>query len=261
MLLENQLPHNAIALLQHSYKFVNQEWQHIPRDSSPDQGFEPKFRESCITKMSGWVVSQHREMNLGSGFDTASSVLHEIDVVVQQSNGLNNILGIFELKNRYAQPPEKNDVIVFFAKILDYLCLSPSLILSKMVPIFLSSYPFAKSGLAACLGLGIYPVGPSLRPLPILIDNAMRMKSELDRGVVLSTRNKELFDEFFDELSYMYSLLAEADLNTRFDFVNDETLSIHASGVVTATSLAEKLLMLNGECTHLLELFRVAKRG
>jgi hypothetical protein len=260
MLLENQLPPNAIALLQHSYKFVNQEWQHIPRDSSPDQGFEPKFRESCITKMGGWVVSQNREMNLGSGFDTASSVLHEIDVVVQQNND-GNILGIFELKNRSAQPPDKNDVIVFFSKILDYLCLSPSLILSRVVPVFLSSYAFSQSGLAACLGLGIHPVGPSLRPLPILMDNAMRMVSELDKGISLPPKEKEAVDEFRTEISYMASLLAEADINTRFDFVNDETLAIHSSGAPPDVPLAGQLLVLNGECSRLLEVFRAAKRG
>jgi hypothetical protein len=52
----------------------------VPRDGSPDQGFEPKLRESCINKLGGWVVSQHREMNLGLGLMTASGVLHEIDV-------------------------------------------------------------------------------------------------------------------------------------------------------------------------------------
>jgi hypothetical protein len=55
----------------------------LQRDGSPDGGFELKLRESCIVKMNGWVVSQHREMNLGMGLVTASGVLHEIDVVAQ----------------------------------------------------------------------------------------------------------------------------------------------------------------------------------
>ena len=52
-------------------------------------------------------------MNLGMGLMTASSVLHEVDVVAQREP----TLGILELRNRAWWPPEKNDVIVFFAKI------------------------------------------------------------------------------------------------------------------------------------------------
>src|SRR5207249_2028948 len=81
--INKPLPDAALALLKHCYRFVNADWQHVPRDETPDQGFEPKFRDSCVQKLSGWVVSQHREMNLGGGFLTASGVLHEIDGVMQ----------------------------------------------------------------------------------------------------------------------------------------------------------------------------------
>jgi hypothetical protein len=112
MLLRIETPVSAPALdlLRHCYRFVNEEWQHLPRDGSVDQGFEVSLRESCIAKLAGWVVSQHREMNLGMGLITASGVLHEIDVVAQHEP----TVGILELKNRAAWPPEKNDVIVFF---------------------------------------------------------------------------------------------------------------------------------------------------
>ena len=180
--VEKPAPEPALVLLRHCYRFVNEDWQHLPRDESPDQGFEKKLRESCITKLAGWVVSQHREMNLGMGLITASGVLHEIDVVTQREPAV----GILELKNRPESPPEKNDVIVFFAKILDYLCFTPAVLRSYLVPIFVSSYAFEQSGLAACLGLGIHPIAPQLRPLPILIDNANRMLDEMDRGVALS---------------------------------------------------------------------------
>src|SRR2546423_1234764 len=68
---EPPLPASALKLLRHCYSFVNEEWQHLPRDGSTDQGFEVRLRESCVTKLVGWVVSQHREMNLGMGFLTA----------------------------------------------------------------------------------------------------------------------------------------------------------------------------------------------
>jgi hypothetical protein len=67
--IEKPLPAPALDLLRHCYRFVNEEWQHLPRDGSADQGFEAKLRKSCIVKLIGWVVSQHREMNPGDGAD------------------------------------------------------------------------------------------------------------------------------------------------------------------------------------------------
>ena len=103
--IENLTLATALKLLRHCYRFVNEEWQHLPRDSSADQGFEAKLRESCIAKLTGWVISQPREMNLGMGLMTASSVLHEVDVVAQREP----TMGVLELKNRAGWPPVKND--------------------------------------------------------------------------------------------------------------------------------------------------------
>jgi hypothetical protein len=43
---------------------------------------------------------------------------------------------------RLPSPQEPDDVIVFFAKILDYLCFSPTLLRSHLVAIFVSCYAF-----------------------------------------------------------------------------------------------------------------------
>ena len=255
--VETPVPRPALDLLRRCYLFVNEDWQHLPRDESADQGFEAKLRESCIAKLVGWVVSQHREMNLGMGLITASGVLHEIDVVAQ----LEPTVGILELKNRADWPAEKNDVIVFFAKILDYLCLTPALLRSYLVPIFVSSYAFEQSGLAACLGLGIHPVAPQLRPLPILIDNANRMIAEMDKGLTLSSEDTLAFDDFRAKLRNMSSLLAGADANNRFDYFNDLTIAVHAFGGVDVTELADELWALNGECSRLIHVFKAAKGG
>ena len=64
LLIEKSLPASALSLLRHCYLFVNEEWQHVARDELADQGFETRLRESCIAKLDGWVISQHREMNL-----------------------------------------------------------------------------------------------------------------------------------------------------------------------------------------------------
>lgn len=188
---EVELPQSAIRLLRHSYLFVNERWQHLNREPIPDQSFEAKFRESCV-QQPGWVVSQNRELHLGSNLVTVSSVLHEIDLVAQDEQ----FRGIFELKNRQADPPEKNDVIVFWAKLLDYLCFNPSLLKQVLVPTFLSAFAFEYTGLGACLGLGIHPVAPGLRPVPLLVDNARRMKVERDRGLELPAHEWDAYEEF-----------------------------------------------------------------
>jgi hypothetical protein len=206
-------------------------------------------------KLTGWVVSQHREMNLGTGFGTASGVLHEIDIVVQNEPAM----GILELKNRPGWAPDKNDVIVFFAKILDYLCLTPALLRSRLVPIFVSSYAFDRSGLAACLGLGIHPVAPQLRPLPILMDNAKRMLNELNAGVKVPLEDEGALDDFCSQINRISSVLAGAEANTRFTCLNDSALAVHAFGDLPVSELADELRTLNGECARLLEVFRAAK--
>jgi hypothetical protein len=255
--IEKPLPAPALDLLRHCYRFVNEEWQHLPRDGSVDQGFEVKLRESCVVKLNGWVVSQHREMNLGMGLITASGVLHEIDVIAQHEP----TVGILELKNRAGWQPEKNDVIVLFAKILDYLCLTPALLRAYLVPIFVSSYAFQQSGLAACLGLGIHPVAPQLRPLPILLDNANRMTTEMDKGLALSSADALAFDDFCAKLANMLSLLAGADTNNRFDYFNDLTIAVRAFGGVDVEELADDLRTLNSECSRLIQVFKTAKGG
>jgi hypothetical protein len=255
--IETPLPAPALALLRHCYRFVCEEWQHLPRDDSPDQGFEAKLRESCVNKMVGWVVSQHREMNFGMGLITASGVLHEIDVVAQHQP----TVGILELKNRAAWPPDKNDVIVFFAKILDYLCLTPALLRTYLVPIFISSYSFEQSGLAACLGLGIHPIAPQLRPMPILLDNANRMITEIDKGLAVSSEDALALDDFCAKLTNILSLLAGADANNRFDFFNDLTIAVRSFGGVDVDEVADDLRLLNSECSRLIQAFKEARGG
>jgi hypothetical protein len=257
LLIEKPPPAPALALLRHCYRFVNDEWQHLHRDSSPDQGFEAKLRESCIAKLSGWVVSQHREMNFGKALMTASGVLHEIDILAQHEP----TVGILELKNRAGSPPDKNDVIVFFAKILDYLCLTPVILRAYLVPIFVSSYALEQPTLAACLGLGIHPVAPQLRPLPLLLHNANCMSNEIDNGLVLSSVDERALDDFCAKLKNMFSLLAGADANNRFDYFDDLRIAVRAFGEVDVQELAYEMRKLNSECSRLIQIVKAAKRG
>jgi hypothetical protein len=103
------LPEDTLDFMRHCYKFVAFDWQHAVREPLPDQGFEQRFRESCVSRFIGWNVSQERELRLGSGLDAASGVYHEVDIVAEHQE----VLIILELKNRQGTLPEKNDIIVF----------------------------------------------------------------------------------------------------------------------------------------------------
>ena len=194
-------------------------------------------------------------MRLGDGLDTASGVYHEVDIVAQTSD----LIAILEIKNRHGHPPDKNDVIIFFAKILDYLALNPTLLLREILPAFMSNTAFEPSGLAACLGLGIHPIAPGIRPLPILIDNARRMDVELRNGISLESDVVEEFADFCSLLNNLSSDLDETWLNNRCGFQSENTIVLNAVGGLPTLALSQNFRQLNGDCTELLEKFKTAK--
>lgn len=248
------LPPSALQFLKRCYRFVDREWQHSEREVAGDQGFERRFRESCVVNFPDWTISQEWEMQLGEGRDTASGVLHEVDLVAQTSD----LTAVAEIKNRPANPPDKNDGIIFFAKILDYLALNPTLLLREVLPVFISGATFDEHGLAACLGLGIHPVAPGLRPLPVLADSALWMNSKIRKGILLSDETVDQFEEFCVELNRLSADLGETWLTNRCGFVSDNTLVLKAAGGLPTRDLGRQLRRLNGECTELLAAFRKA---
>lgn len=253
--VEESLPEAAIHFLKRCYKFVSQEWQHAVRDPLPDQGFEQRFRESCVINLTEWNISQEREMHFGDGLDTASGVAHEVDIVARHQI----LIAILELKNRRGSPPEKNDVIVLFAKILDYLALNPTLLLKEVCPVFMSTTSFEQSGLAACLGLGIHPVAPNLRPLPLLVHNARCIDFELQKGVVVASDVRGCFQDFCAQLNRISVTLSQTWLSSRCGYQSDSTIVLKTVGGLQTLSLSQELMQLNSDCCRLLEEFRRAK--
>lgn len=249
------LSEDTLGFLKHCYKFIAFDWQHAVREDLPDQGFEKRFRESCVKTLKGWNVSQERELHLGSGLDAASGVYHEVDIVVEHSE----VLLILELKNRQGELPEKNDVIVFFAKIFDYLSLNSSLLLKDICPIFMSNSQFDQTGLAACLGLGIHPIAPELRPLPLLIHNAKMMDIELQRGVIIGKGVQTEFEDFCVQLNRLSLILDETWFSNRYGYLSENAIVLRAVGRLPTVGIGEELRRLNSECTRLLKEFRMAK--
>lgn len=252
---DENFPPAGVDFLKHCYIYINQKWPHEERDDSPDQGFERRFRASCHTDIVGWQTSQHREMNLGSELSTASGILHEIDIVARHTE----VSAILELKNRQG-PPAKNDVIILFAKMLDYFTQNPELLLKEICPVFLSTAAFEPNALAACLGLGIHPVGPMLRPAPVLIDNAKRMSVEFRRGIRVSEEVREAFDDYCAELNRVSLNLRDSWISSRFGYVSDSTVVVHSGGDADTQDLAYSLMQLNRDCDRLLQTMREAAR-
>jgi len=249
---DENLPRSALQFLKQCYRFVNLDWQHSVREPLPDQGFEMRFRESCVTNFPDWTISQEREMRLGEGLDTVSGVLHEVDIVAQTSD----LVAVLEIKNRLGNPPEKNDAIVFFAKILDYLALNPALLMREVLPAFMSNSSFDESGLAACLGLGIHPIAPGLRPLPVLIDSARIMDIEMQNGLPVADEVAEQLEDFVARLNNLSVELNETWLTNRCGFRSEDTIVLKAVGGLQTLALSRELRQINGDCKELLDEFR-----
>jgi hypothetical protein len=162
-----------------------------------------------------------------------------------------------ELKNRQ-DPPAKNDVVVFFAKLLDYLALNPSLLLKEICPVFMATAAFETNGLAVCLGLGIHPVGPGLRPFPVLVDNAKRIDFELRNGLHVPEQTYDRFEEFCAELNNMSLSLTDNWVGSRFGYRSENSIVLKAAGGSDSQAISHALRQLNVDCSWLLSSVREA---
>ena len=227
------------------------------REPVLDEGFEQRFRESCVRQLPGWSVAPPAEKALGAGIETLSGVLHEVDIVAKTSGAT----AVAELKNLDGGPG-KNDIIVFHAKILDYLLANPHLADDSICLAFVSRTAFDQRGLAACLGLGIHPVASDLRPLPVLINNAMAMQTELDRGLQVAADTSARFQDFCDKLNSMAFALRETWLNYRCDYLGaDEGLLFRPIDRINADNLARELRQVNSNCIALYRDFQRAQQA
>ena len=252
--LEYQPSDLSLEFLKRCFRFVRVEWPHAEPVHLPDGGFEQRFRESCVQNLSNWAISEQRELRLGAGFDTASGVAHEIDLVARSTTGI----AILEAKNR-SDLPGKNDVIVFFAKVLDYLLANPALASDDICLAFMSRNSFEPQGVVACLGLGIHPIAADIRPLPVLVDNARLMDNELRRGLAISSDTEERFEDFCAQLNSLSAALNETWMDNRCGYLSDDSLLLKAITPLEVSALAQQLRQTNSDCTDLLNAFRTAK--
>ena len=241
---ENQSSEPTLDFLKRCFRFVSREWPHAKREPVPDEGFEERFRDSCVRQLAGWSVAPAREMWLGAGLETLSGTQHEVDIVAKTSR----TTAVAELKN-LGGGPGKNDVIVFYAKILDYLLANPDLAYDDVCLAFVSRSTFDQRGLSACLGLGIHPVASDIRPLPVLINNAMLMKVELDRGLRVESATLARFEDLCANLNRVSFALRETWVDYRCDYIfSDDGLLFRAVDPIDVDDLARELRQANGDC-------------
>lgn len=251
------LPVCGVHFLAHCYRFVAVSWQHASRESSPDQGFERQLREGCICKLpQEWTVSQHREMQLGYGLDTASGVLHEVDIVARHPD----LTAILEMKNR-GYPADKNDVVVFFAKIVDYLAANPSLLQRELCPTIMSTSSFEPHALGACVGLGIHPMAPGLRPLPLLVDNGRRMENEIKGGLQVSKATAQRFEDYCARVNSLALVLSSTWFSKRFGAISESRIVVKAISPMQIVGLGQEMQQLSADCSALLYEFQQVKGG
>lgn len=252
---ENQSPGPTLDFLKCSFRFVSQEWPHAMRESVPDEGFEDQFRDSCVRRLQGWSIAPSREMRLGAGLDTLSGTLHEVDIVVKTSR----TTAVAELKN-LGGGPGKNDIIVFYAKILDYMLANPDLAYDDICLAFVSRTTFDPKGLSACLGLGIHPIASDIRPLPVLINNAMSMQTEINRGLQVESETLARFEDFCANLNRVSFALRETWLDCRCDYSSsDDVLQFRAVDPIDVDGLARELRQANSDCISIYRGFQRAQ--
>ena len=243
----------TLEFLRRCFRFVSVEWPHATREQLPDEGFEQRFRESCIHNLDEWNISGQFEFRLGAGLDTASGVAHEIDIVARHSNAA----AVLEAKNR-GDMPTKNDIIIFHAKVVDYLLANPEITLNELCLAFMSRNSFQPRAIAACLGLGIHPVASDIRPFPVLVDNARRMDAVLHDGLVVSDAVRDRFEDWCALLNSLGFALNETWPDNRFGYLSEDSLLVRAVAPQQTDALAQQLRQANGECIDLLNIFRSA---
>lgn len=252
----NIVSSDLLLFLRRCYQFLNEEWPHADREPIPDQGFEEAFRATCVSKLRDWKVSQVREMQLGEDLMTASGTSHEIDLV-----GLHDqASAIVELKH-WQITPTKNEVIIFFAKILDYVTANPTLMLRDVCPIFVSSSGFEESGLAACLGLGIHPIGPGLRPLPIIVDSTQRMEVEIQSGICGEDGLSSQIADLWLRINRLSFALESTWLSSRCAYLSENAIVVRAASCADSKELAQNLREANADCLRLRDQVRASKMG
>jgi len=186
-------------------------------------------------------------MQLGGGFGTASGILHEIDVVASHES----LRFIWELKH-WSALVDKNCVVGFWAKLLDYLSAHPDLAAQENIPIFVTTGSFDEHGLAAALALGIAPVAPGIRPPQMLIRNLERLDLSLRANPEFGEAVAEQADEFRSGCRHLVAMLDGSAVSDRVGRLSDHAISLSSRPFEDGSAAVALLRSLNARCAELI---------
>lgn len=237
----------AFGFLKGCYRFVAKEWPHAEREDLPDEGFEHQFR-AFVRGLGQWDVSDERELHLGADYVPASGTAHEVDIVANRPE----VRAVAELKNHSAAVG-KNEVIVFFAKVLDYILANPVLALKQICLAFVCRASFEPRGLAACLGLGIHPVCSKIRPLPVLKETVDILTRAVREGLRLPRDMERRLYDLHAEVNNLSVGLTDTWLDARLGYQSESILTIHSVPPIRATEFANRFTQANSTCTDILK--------
>lgn len=243
----------AFDFLKGCYRFVAKEWPHAEREDLPDAGFERQFR-TFVRGLENWEVSDERELHLGAGYVPASGTAHEVDIVANRPE----VRAIAELKNHSAAVG-KNEVIVFFAKVLDYILANPVLALKQICLAFVCRASFEPRGLAACLGLGIHPVCSKIRPLPVLKETVDLLIGEVRQGLHLPNDLERRLYDLCAEVNNLSIGLTDTWPDARLGYQSESILKIHRVPSIPASEFANRFTRANSTCSDVLAAARTIK--
>jgi hypothetical protein len=198
------------------------------------------------TSFPGFVVSLPREMRLGGSYQSTSGILHELDLVCSRGD----LRIVWELKH-WSNHAEKNAVVGFWAKLIDFLAANSDLAAQENVPVFMTTSTFDAHGLAAALGLGIEPLAPGLRPLPVLAYNLRLLDAELKRTPAFRADVEGLVDDYGASCARLATLLVGSSMSERVGRISDTAISLKTRSFDDAVEAASLLRLANGQWTNI----------
>lgn len=147
--------------------FLRRIWPHAPRYTEErDQGFERTFREHFWQRLRPDLVSSVHDLSFAASLSTLSGLAHELDLLARWENQE----WVFELKNGGGSDINKEMLMVFHEKILDFYLANYGFLFGfRIMRGFLTGAGYIDNNLRAyCATWGIVLIDNELLPIPAL---------------------------------------------------------------------------------------------
>lgn len=174
-----------------SKRFLKITWPHAPRTiGERDQGFESTFRNHFWEKFHPDAISTVHDLKFGAGLSTLSGLNHELDLLARWANQE----WVFELKNGGGSEINKEMLMVFHEKILDFYLANYGFLSDlRIMRGFLTGAAYINDNLRAyCAAWGIVLIDNELLPIPALPTLLAEKKKWAAAGELANTDEEEI---------------------------------------------------------------------